>query len=461
MDDTRTSIVITGSIRRKSISEEGRAGLLDRMFGLVQRGTTPRTEFIAGLTTFVTAAYLIVVIPSNMAAGGVDIGAVTTTTIAAFVFGTLLMAFYARLPFVVGPGLGTSAMIGTTLALTEGVRWQTGIAVAFWSGVLFLILTLAGLREVVIRVVPAEIKVALSAALGLFIVTLGFRNAGLVVANPRVNALTLGNFAAHGAIVALVGLAVVVTLHIRKVPGSILVAMVVATAVGIPLGVTKVPPHFFALPGSIASVTLQLDFWGALSPALFPYLFAFFASEFFSTMGTTLALAGEANLLDKHGNMPGINGPFVVDSLAATVGPLFGVPGSTALIESAAGVEAGGRTGLASVVTAACFLATLFVAPLILMIPREATSPALILVGLSMFSNLRKIDLRNFTEALPALMAVLMTLFSNNFGTGIAAGVLSYVITQVLAGKGRQVSPALYLLTIPLLYFFWTLATRH
>jgi AGZA family xanthine/uracil permease-like MFS transporter len=237
--------------------------------------------------------------------------------------------------------------------------------------------------------------------------------------------------------------------------------MVVATAVGIPLGVTKVPPHFFALPGSIASVTLQLDFWGALRPALFPYLFAFFASEFFSTMGTTLALAGEANLLDKHGNMPGINGPFVVDSLAATVGPLFGVPGSTALIESAAGVEAGGRTGLASVVTAACFLATLFVAPLILMIPREATSPALILVGLSMFSNLRKIDLRNFTEALPALMAVLMTLFSNNFGTGIAAGVLSYVITQVLAGKGRQVSPALYLLTIPLLYFFWTLATRH
>jgi AGZA family xanthine/uracil permease-like MFS transporter len=298
VDDTRTSIVITGSIRRKSISEEGRAGLLDRMFGLVQRGTTPRTEFIAGLTTFVTAAYLIVVIPSNMAAGGVDIGAVTTTTIAAFVFGTLLMAFYARLPFVVGPGLGTSAMIGTTLALTEGVRWQTGIAVAFWSGVLFLILTLAGLREVVIRVVPAEIKVALSAALGLFIVTLGFRNAGLVVANPRVNALTLGNFAAHGAIVALVGLAVVVTLHIRKVPGSILVAMVVATAVGIPLGVTKVPPHFFALPGSIASVTLQLDFWGALRPALFPYLFAFFASEFFSTMGTTLALAGEANLLD-------------------------------------------------------------------------------------------------------------------------------------------------------------------
>ena len=216
-----------------------------------QRGTTPRTEFIAGLTTFVTAAYLIVVIPSNMAVGGVDIGAVTTTTIVAFVFGTLLMAFYARLPFVVGPGLGTSAMIGTTLALTEGVRWQTGIAVAFWSGTLFMILTFAGLREVVIRVVPAEIKVALSAALGLFIITLGFRNAGLAIADPRVNAFTLGNFAAHGAIVALVGLVVVVALHIRKGPGSILLAMVAATAPA-SAGNAKCRLTFFALPGSIA-----------------------------------------------------------------------------------------------------------------------------------------------------------------------------------------------------------------
>ena len=183
------------------------------------------------------------------------------------------------------------------LALTEGVRWQTGMAVALSSGTLFLALTLAGLREVVIRVVPAEIKVALSAALGMFIVTLGFRNAGLAIADPRVNAFALGNFAAHGAIVALVGLVVVVALHIRKVPGSILLAMVAATAAGIPLGITKVPPHFFALPGSIAPVTLQLDFWGALQPALFPYLFAFFAAEFFSTMGTTLALAGEASCL--------------------------------------------------------------------------------------------------------------------------------------------------------------------
>jgi len=453
--------VITNSAARQAARRDGHATVLERVFQMKERGTTVRTEFIAGLTTFVTAAYLTVVIPSTMATAGVDVAAETTTTILIFVLATLGMAFYARLPFVVGPGLGAPAIIAGTLALSEGVRWQTGLAVAFWGGVLFLALTVLGLREVVIRVVPVEIKVALSASLGIFIVTLGFRNAGLVVANARTNAFALGDFAAPGAVVALVGLAVVVGLHIRKVPGAILLGMVVATLVGIPLGLTKVPPRFFAWPGSIAAVTWQLDFVAALRPTLFPFLFAFFASEFFSTMGTTLAVAGEANLLDEHGNMPGINGPFVVDSTAATIGPLLGVPGATALIESAAGVEAGGRTGLTSVFTAGCFALLLFLAPVILMVPRQATSPALILVGLSMFSNLRKIDLHDFAVALPALMAVFMTLFANNFGMGIAAGILTYVVTQVLAGKWRQVSPALYLMTVPLLYFFWVMAAKH
>ena len=437
------------------------SNLIERLFRLTERGATPRVEFLAGLTSFVTAAYLVVVIPNTLATAHMDIAAVTTTTIAIFVCSTLAMALYARLPFVVGPGLGGAALVASTLALTEGVPWQTGLAIAFWSGVVFFLLTVAGLREVVTRVVPAEIKVALSASLGLFIATLGFRNAGLIVVNQRANAYTLGNFAAPGAIVALIGLAVVVCLHIRRLPGAILLAMLAATLVGIPLGVTKVPARVLALPGSVAPVLFQLDFWGALRPAFFPYLFAFFAAEFFSTMGTTLAVAGEANLLDENGNMPGINGPFVVDSIAASIGPLFGVPSATALIESAAGVEAGGRTGLASVFTAACFALMLFVSPLILMIPREATSPALILVGLSMFSNLRKIDLKDFTNALPALLAVLMTLYANNFGTGIAAGILCYVFTQVLAGRARSVSVSLYVLTVPLLYFFWTLATRH
>jgi adenine/guanine/hypoxanthine permease len=439
----------------------GTSAALDRVFGLTERKTSIRTEVIAGATTFVTAAYLAVVIPSTLASAGVDRAAATTGTIIVFVLSTLAMAFYARLPFVVGPGLGGAAMVATTLALTEGVPWQTGLAIAFWSGVLFMGLTFVGLRQVVIRIVPSAIKVALSASLGLFILTMGFRNAGFFVASSRVNAFTLGNFASPGSIVALIGIAIVFALHVHRVPGGILIGIAAATIAGIPLGVTKVPTDLFGLPHSIAPVAFELNFIAALSPVFFPYLFAFFASEFFSTMGTTLAVGGEAGLLDAEGNMPGINGPFVVDSCAATLGPLIGVPSPTALIESASGVEAGGRTGLTSVVTAGCFLLMLLVSPIILMVPKEATSPALIVVGLCMFANLRKIDLNNFEHAAPGLLTVLMTLFSNSLGTGIAAGILSYVIVQVLAGKARQVSWGLYGLAVPLLYFFWVVATRR
>lgn len=446
---------------KKNASGRGRGSVLDRWFGLEARGTTVRIEAFAGATTFMAAAYLAVVIPGILASGGMDLAAVTTATILMFFAGTLGMALYANLPFVVGPGLGGAAIVATTLAVTEGVPWQTGMAIAFWSGVLFLLLTLLGMREVVAQLIPVPIKLGLSAALGGFVAMLGFRNAGMVMANPRVNALVLGDFSSHGAIVTLIGLAVAIAFRYRKIPGGILLAIIVATLIGLPLGVTKLPDSFFGLPHGLAAVTFKLNLLGALKPSLFPYLFAFFAAEFFSTMGTTLAVGDKAGMLDERGNMPGINGPFVVDSCAATVGPLFGVPAMTALIESATGVEAGGRTGLTNIFTAFLFLATLLFSPLILMIPKEATAPALILVGLSMFANLRKIDLGNLTEGFPAILMVLITLFSNNFGTGIAAGILSYVIVQILTSKARDVSLGLYLLTIPLFYFFWTVATKH
>ena len=445
----------------KAVSPNLSRPLLERVFGLREHGTTVRIEAFAGATSFMAAAYLVVVIPGILASGGMDLAAVTTSTIISFALGTLAMAFYANLPFVVGPGIGGAAIVATTLVITEGVPWQTGMAIAFWSGILFLVLTLLGMREVVAQVIPVPIKLGLSAALGAFIALLGFRNAGMVVANARVNALTLGDFSGHGAVVALIGLAVAFALHQRRVPGGILLGIVVATLVGIPLGVTKIPIHLFGIPNGIGPVVLKLNFLEALKPRLLPYLFAFFAAEFFSTMGTTLAVGGKAGLLDAEGNMPGINGPFVVDSCAASVGPLFGVPAMTALIESATGVEDGGRTGLTSVFTAMFFLIALLFAPLILMIPKEATAPALILVGLSMFANLRKIDLSSLTEGFPAILMIMVTLFSNNFGTGIAAGILGYVAVQILSNRARHVSPGLYLLTIPVAYFFWTVATKR
>ncbi len=436
------------------------AGWLDRRFRLAERGTSPRIEIIAGATTFLAAAYLLVVIPSILASGGLDRGA-ATTTIMVFVAATVFMAFYANLPFIVGPGIGGSVIVATTLVLSEGVAWQIAIAIAFWSGVLFFILTLLGLREIVTRMVPVQIKLALSASIGLFIAVLGFRNAGLVLANAKTNAMMLGDFTAPGALVALIGLGIAILLHARKVPGSILWAILGATAIGIPLGVTKLPASLISLPHDIAPVTWQLDFLGALKPIFFPYLFAFFAAEFFSTMGTTLAVGGKAGLLDEHGNMADINKPFVVDSVAATIGPLFGIPALTALIESAAGAEAGGRTGLTAVAAAALFLLALLFVPVALMIPAQATAPALILIGLSMFSGLKKVDLEDFTDGLPAILMVLLTLLSNSFGTGIAGGLLSYVLIKLLAGRAREVSLGMYVLAVPLAYYFWTIVSKH
>ncbi len=279
-----------------------------------------RIEVFAGTTTFMAAAYLAIVIPGILTSGGMDLAAVTTSTIVMFFAGTLGMALYANLPFVVGPGIGGAAIVATTLAVTEGVPWQTGMAIAFWSGVLFLLLTLLGMREVVAQLIPAPIKLGLSAALGGFVAMLGFRNAGMVVANARVNALTLGDFSSRGAILTLIGLAVAIALRHRKIPGAILLAIILATLIGLPLGVTKLPQTFFGLPHGMGAVTFKLNPLAALRPSLFPYLFAFFAAEFFSTMGTTLAVDDKAGMLDERGNMPGINGPFVVDSCQCIFG---------------------------------------------------------------------------------------------------------------------------------------------
>lgn len=396
-----------------------RQNWLHRRFRLDARQTTVKRETIAGITGFLAAAYLLIVIPGLLAAGGMDKGAATTGTLIVFVISTLIMAFYGNLPFMVGPGIGGSVLVGVTLAGSEGVPWSIGLGIACWSGVLFLLLTVLGLREVVTRAVPQSIKLGLTASIGIFVAMLGFRNAGLVLANAKSSALMLGDFSAPGACVALFGLLVAIGLQARRVPGAILWAILLATLAGIPAGITHLPARWLALPHSVLPVWGQVDLLGALNIALLPYLFVFFASEFFSTMGTTLAVGGDAGLLDEQGNMPQINRPFLVD--------------------------------------AGMFLLMFVLTPVALMIPKQATAPALILIGLTMFSALRKVDLSSFTDALPVLLMVMITLIANSFGTGIAGGLLCYVAIKLVAGKGGEVSPGLYLLAIPLLYYFATL----
>lgn len=440
----------------KSVAASSDESWLQRRFQLRQRHTKVKTECLAGITGFLAAAYLLVVIPGLLAVGGMDKGAATTGVILVFVLGSLLMAFYANLPFMVGPGIGGSVLVGITLA-GDGITWPIALGIACWSGILFFVMTVFGLREVVTRSVPQSIKLGLTASIGIFVALLGFRNAGLVMANAKTHALALGDFTAPGALIALLGLLVAVGLQARKVPGAILWAILLATVAGIPFGVTHLPAQWISLPHSVAPLLGKVDLTGAINIAFLPFLFIFFASEFFSTMGTTLAVGGEAGLLDEHGNMQHINRPFMVDSIAAALGPIVGIPAATALIESSAAAEAGGKTGLTALSAAVMFLLMLLFTPIALMIPKEATAPALILIGLNMFSNLRKVDLANFTDALPVLMMVMITLISNSFGTGIAGGLLFYIIIKAVEGKAREVPLGLYILAIPLVYYFATL----
>nr|WP_254074054.1 NCS2 family permease [Burkholderia sp. S171] len=437
------------------------SGWLDRRFALSARNTSVRIETLAGITSFLAAAYLLVVIPSLLATGGMDRGAATTSTIIVFVLSTIFMGLYTNLPFIVGPGIGGSVILGVTLAATEHVAWQTGLGIAFISGVLFLILTLVGARSLVVRLIPAQIKLGLGASIGLFIAVLGFRNAGMVIANAKTNALALGDFSRPGTIVALIGLAAAVVLQGRRIPGAILWAILIAAAAGIPLGVTHLPQSVISLPHDIMPVAFKLDIPSALTVAAIPYLFVFFAAEFFSTLGTTLAVGAKANLLDENANLPNINRPFLVDSIAATLGPVFGIPALTALVESAAGVEAGGRSGLSSLAAAGMFALMLLFVPVALAIPKEATAPALILIGLSMFSTIRHAHFDDFTDAFPVLSMVLLTLMSNSFGTGIAGGLLCFVIVKLLAGRFKEVPWGLVVLAIPLGYYFWTVVKHH
>ncbi len=427
-------------------------------FRMRERQTDVKTEIVAGITTFLAAAYLLIVIPSLLSAGGIDRAAATTATIIVIVGATLFMALYANMPFAVGPGIGGSVLVGPTMAAVGHIPWQTGLAISFWSSVIFVLLTVLGIRQVIARMVPTQIKLGLGAAIGLFITLLGFKNAGLVDVNVRNHALMLGSFSSPQAIVAVFGIFLAVFLRGRKVPGPILWAILGSTLLGIPLGITKLPASFFGVPHGISEIGLHLDFFSALKLQYFPYLFAFFASEFFSTLGTTLAVGAKANLVDADGNMEDLGKPFLVDSIAATISPLLGIPSATALVESATGAEVGGRTGFASLATAAMFALTLLFTPIALMIPAAATAPALILVGISMFGALKRVDVENFSDGLSALMMVLLTLVSNSFGTGIACGLLFYVIVKVLSGEARQVSIGMYVLAIPLAYYFWTVA---
>ncbi|MBT2218565.1 NCS2 family permease [Virgibacillus dakarensis] len=435
-----------------------KAKITEKLFQLSSYRTNVKTEFTAGLTVFMTMLYVLIVVPGMLDEAGIPKGPITVAVILMTGIVTIIMGIYSNRPFALAPGLGSVAFLSVTLVAAEGIPWQVGMGMVFISGVLFVLFTIFGLRQLIVRLIPPAIKLSIGAGVGLFIALIGFRNAGIVVASEDANSLQLADIGSPNAILALIGFFIMSVLLARNVRGHLLIGIVIVTLIGIPMGITKLPYSIFSFPESIAPVAFQLDIMEALKLSYFPFLLAFFVPDFFSSLGTMLGVAGKGGMLDKNGDLPQIDKPFLVDAGGTVVGSLFSAPVMTTYVESAAGVEAGGRTGLTAVSTGVLFLLTLFITPLIMIIPTEATAPALILVGLTMLSSVRNINFNDVTESLPAFMTIVVTIFTFNFGNGIAAGIIIYVLVKSLSGRYKEIHPGLYILVIPLVLYFITLA---
>ncbi|MGL4760443.1 MAG: NCS2 family permease [Sarcina sp.] len=436
------------------------ASFFERRFKLKENNTNIKTELIAGITTFATMAYVLATVPSIMTNAGFDRGATLTAVILLIVGTTVAMAFVTNKPFALGPGLGSVGVFAATMVASDGIPVSIATGVIFWSGVLFMIISFVGLREAIVKAIPHSIKISISAGIGLFIALLGFKSAGIIVANAKKNTLGFGDLTSSVAVLAIIGFIILLVFEVRQIKGGMLIAIAVTTLIGIPMGVTVIPETFFMAPSSISELAFNIDIIGSFNIEYIPFLFAFFVPDFFSTFGTIIGVGAKAGYLDENGNMEGIDSCFKVDAVATTVGACLCIPCMTTYLESAAGVEAGGRTGLTAIGTAMMFLCTLLVTPLALMIPAAATAPVLMLIGIKMLGSMRHINYDDITEYLPAFIAIVLTIFSNNIANGIAAAVISYVILKVASGREvySKVPRLMYGLSVVLAYYFYTVA---
>lgn len=430
-------------------------------FHLKENGTSLSTEIVAGLTTFATMAYVLAVVPGMMAGAGLPKGEMLTAMVIMIAVATLGMAFYTNRPFALAPGLGSVAIFSITLVQLEKIPVETAAGLVFLSGILFLFVTIFGIRDAIVDLIPRSVKIAIGSGVGLFIAAIGLRNAHIIAANAKKTALSFGDLSQPTVIVAVIGLVALLILQSRKVKGSALLAIVIATLCGIPLGVTHLPSSIFSMPEGVGSLWMRFDLMGALDVKYIPYLFAFFLPDFFSSLGTALGVGGRAGFLDKNGDLPGLHKVFIVDSLAATIGAFLTVPVLITYLESSAGVEEGGRTGLTAATTAVMFILVLAITPLALMIPAAATSPVLIYVGISMMKGLRNLNYDDMAECIPAFLCIALSIFTFNVGNGIAAAFIAYVIIRLAAGEYRQMKIGHYVLALLLMYYFYSMAVMR
>lgn len=420
---------------------------MEKFFKIKERGSTVNKEVIGGVTTFLAMAYILAVNPGMLSATGMTFGGVFTATAVASAIATLVMAFCANLPVALAPGMGLNAFFTYTVCMGMGCTWQFALTAVLVEGVIFILLSLFGIREAIIKSIPACMRKAVAVGIGLFIALIGLANAGIVSSSTgTIIGFVNFNSANSTALVAVIGLVITIILYLLKVPGSILIGIILTTIVGIPFGVTKIPENFSPVALPAAPHLFAFEFESVFTIKFFVVLFTFLFTDLFDTIGTLMGVTQQAKLVDDKGNIPAAREAFLADAVGTVAGACLGTSTVTSFVESSSGVAAGAKTGLASVVTALLFLVALFLSPLFALIPSAATAPALIFVGFLMLQTVMEINFKDPTEGIPTFITIMTMPFAYSISDGIAFGMITYVIAKVAGKKAKEIPVATWIL---------------
>jgi AGZA family xanthine/uracil permease-like MFS transporter len=427
---------------------------LSSYFELNKRRTTIKQEIVAGLTTFITMAYIVIVNPKILEAAGMPFGASMMATILSASFGTLLMGIYAKRPFAIAPYMGENAFVAYTVVQVMGYSWQTALGAIFVSGIIFTLLTALKVRSWLADAIPEPLKISFTVGIGLFLAFIGLNETGIVVLGTPGAPVHVGNLRQPGALLAVLGFVLIGYLMIRKINAAMLIGILSITFLGFVFNLAPLPSRWISLPPDIGPIFLQLDIKGALSWGMFSVVLTVFILAFLDTIGTLIALGYKADLLDRKGNLPEVEKPMMCDAIATTVAALLGTTTTGAYIESATGIAAGGKSGLTAVVTALLFLCALFFAPFLTVVPAFAYGPSLVIVGVLMIAPIARIRFDDLTESIPVFCVITLMSFTYNIGIGMTAGFVIYPLFKIMSGNIRGIKPGLWLLAGLSLLFY-------
>lgn len=420
--------------------------MFEKLFGFNPQKHSVRTEIMAGITTFLTMAYILAVNPSILSETGMDKGALFTTTVIMSALPTIFMGLYAKLPLALAPGMGLNAFFAYTVCMIMGYSWQFALTAVFLEGLVFILLTVTNLREKIVDVIPETLKNAISAGIGLYIAFIGLKSAGIIV-NNEATLVSLGNLASGSALLGAIGIVLTSVLLVKNIKGALLFGILLTTLIGIPLGVTNFE-GIFSIPPSVEPIFLKFEWDQVLTKDMVIIVFTLLFVDLFDCIGTVIGVTNRAGMVKADGKIPKLKEVFVVDSVSTTAGAVMGTSTVAVYVESAAGVNEGGRTGLTVTVTGVCFLLALFFAPLFLAIPAAATTPVLVLVGLMMMGSVQNVNFTDYSEAIPAFICILFMPLSYSISDGIVLGHLSYIFINLCSGNYRKMSIGMYILAV-------------